>query len=225
MKQLQPEFTVYIDAKAWAKFQYWIKLAAEDEVSALGLVDEIKDNGKVARLLVSEIYLVEQTVNSAQTILDDKAVANLMIQLAAEGVGGSRLKCWLHSHAGMKVFWSTTDDECCAMLANGSYSVSIVTNFRGDMLTRLDVYHPCHITLDKVPTHIHYQCSKELEELYTAEFESKVKRTGMVVKQKDRFVPALDFNSEEELELAFEQGYINMVEYEQLSGRPIFDDC
>ena len=147
-----------------------------------------------------------------------------MIQLAAEGIDGSRLKCWLHSHAGMKAFWSTTDDECCAMLANGSYSVSIVTNIRGDILTRLDVYHPCHITLDKVPTHIHYQCSKELEELYTAEFESKVKRTGMVVKQKDRFVPIPDFNSEEELERAFEQGYINMHEYEQLSGHSIFDD-
>ena len=225
MKQLQPEFTVYIDAKAWAKFQYWVNIAGNDEVSALGLVDEVKDNDKITGLLISEIYLVEQTVNGAETTLDDKAVANLMIQLAAEGIDGSRLKCWLHSHAGMKAFWSTTDDECCAMLANGSYSVSIVTNIRGDILTRLDVYHPCHITLDKVPTHIHYQCSKELEELYTAEFESKVKRTGMVVKQKDRFVPIPDFNSEEELERAFEQGYINMYEYEQLSGHSIFDDC
>ncbi len=224
MKQLQPEFTVHIDAEAWVKFQYWVKLAAEDEVSALGLVDEINDNGKITGLLISEIYLVEQTVNRAETTLDDKAVANLMIQLATEGIDGSRLKCWIHSHAGMKAFWSTTDDECCSMLANGSYSVSIVTNIRGDILTRLDVYNPCHLTLDKVPTQIHYQCSEELEELYTAEFEAKVKRTGIVIKKKNRFIPTMDFTCEEELELAFEQGCINMFEYEQLSGHSIFDD-
>ena len=47
MKQLQPEFAVYIDAKAWAKFQYWVNIAGNDEVSALGLVDEVKDNDKI----------------------------------------------------------------------------------------------------------------------------------------------------------------------------------
>ena len=224
MKQLQPDFTVHIDAKAWAKFQYWVRLADQDEVSALGLIDEIKDNGKITGLMISEIYLVEQTVNGAETTLDDKAVANLMIQLASEDIDGSRLKCWIHSHADMKIFWSTTDDECCAMLANGSYSISIVTNIHGDILTRLDVYHPCHLILDKVPTQIHYPCSKELEELYAAEFEAKVNRTGIVVKKKDRFVPTMDFACEEELELAFEQGYINMEEYQQLSGHSIFDD-
>ena len=224
MKQLQPEFTVHIDAKAWAKFQYWVRLANQDEVSALGLIDEVKNNSRTTGLIVSEIYLVEQTVNGAETTLDDKAVANLMIQLATEGIDGSRLKCWIHSHAGMKTFWSTTDDDCCVMLANGSYSVSIVTNIRGDILTRLDVYHPCHLILDKVSTQIHYQCSKELEELYTTEFEAKVKRTGIVLKKNDRFVPTMDFTCEEELELAFEQGTINMEEYQQLSGHSIFDD-
>ncbi|MCD6162970.1 MAG: hypothetical protein J7K40_11240 [candidate division Zixibacteria bacterium] len=220
----QPEFTVHIDANAWAKFQHWVGLANQDEVSALGLIDEVKNNGRTTGLFVSEIYLVEQTVNGAETTLDDKAVANLMIQLATEEIDGSRLKCWIHSHAGMTAFWSTTDDECCAILANGSYSVSIVTNIRGDILTRLDVYHPCHLILDKVLTQIHYPCSKELEELYTAEFEAKVNKTGIVVKKNDRFVPTMDFTCEEELELAFEQGTINMEEYQQLSGYSIFDD-
>ncbi len=224
MKKSQPDFTVHIDAKAWAKFQYWVELAGEEEVSALGLVDEIMDNGNIAGLIVTDIYLVEQTVSAADTTLNDKAVANLMIQLATEGIDGSQLKCWIHSHAGMKVFWSTTDDECCAMLANGSYSVSIVTNLRGDILARLDVYKPCHIALDNVPTQIYCPCSKERQEEYKAEFDAKVKRTNRLFKPKDCLVPVADFNSEEELETAFEQGYINMHEYEQLAGRSIFDD-
>ena len=56
MKQLQPEFTVHIDAEACAKFQYWVKLATEDEVSALGLVDEISDNGKITGLRRTELF-------------------------------------------------------------------------------------------------------------------------------------------------------------------------
>ena len=225
MKQSQPELTVQINVEAWAKFQYWVKLAGKDEVSALGLVDEIKDNGKITGLLVSEIYLVEQSVNGAETTLDDKAVANLMIQLATEGIDGSRLKCWIHSHAYMRAFWSSIDDNCCAMLANDSYSLSIVTNLQGDILTRIDVYHPFHMTVDKVPTRIRYQCSREMEELYTAEFEAKVKRTDVIFKRKNKFIPTMDFTCEEELEMAFEQGYINMFEYEELTGQTLFDDC
>ncbi|MCD6163119.1 MAG: hypothetical protein J7K40_12000 [candidate division Zixibacteria bacterium] len=110
------------------------------------------------------------------------------------------------------------------MLANGSYSVSIATNIRGDILTRLDVYHPCHLILDKVPTQIHYPCSKELEKIYEAEFIAKVTRTDITAKQSNKFVPTMEFSPEEELELAFNQGNINMEEYQQLSGYSIFDD-
>ena len=224
MKQPMSDIAVFIEASVWAKLRHWVKLAKNDEVSCLGLVEEMKDGGKVAALLVSDIYLLEQEVSGAETELDDKAVANLLIQLTTEGVDTSRLKCWIHSHATMKTFWSGTDDECCSQLANNSYTVSIVTNLRGDLLARVDLYHPFRITLHDVPTRIHCACSKEMEELYTAEFESKVKRWTDAVKTPKRFQPATEFQTEEELEEAFEQGYINMYEYEQLSGRCLFDD-
>jgi hypothetical protein len=221
MKQSQPEITVLIDSKAWTKLRHWVTLAGEDEVSCLGLIDEIKNNGKLEALLVSDIYLVEQIVNSAETMLDDKAVANLMIQLSGDGIDVCRLKCWIHSHSTMKVFWSTTDDECCCLLANGSYSVSVVTNLRGEILTRIDVYNPCHMVADKIPTLIHCPCSKELEELYSTEFQAKVKRQEYLGQFRDRLVPAGNLS---DLDLALEQGYINIYEYEQLSGVPIFED-
>ena len=160
----------------------------------------------------------------ADTTLDDKAVANLMIQLATQGADTSLLKCWIHSHAGMKAFWSQTDDECCAKLANGSYSVSIVTNHEGSILTRIDVYKPCHMMADKIPTQIHYPLSEELLEQCTAEFESKVKRQFQPSKATKELPVAPLVESEEELERAFEQGYITLNEYEQLSGHSIFDE-
>jgi hypothetical protein len=224
MKQSQPDLMVFIDAQAWARFQYFIELAQNDEVSGLGLVDEIKSDGTLSGLLITEIFLLEQEVNGSETTLKDKAVADLMIELVKRDINNSRLKCWIHSHAGMKTFWSTTDDDCCEKLANGDYSISIVTNQLGDILTRIDVYHPCHMVLDKVLTRIFYAQPEEEKELLKAEFEAKVKRIKPVFKVKDKLIPVKDFESEDELERAFEQGYINMYEYEQLSGRSIFDD-
>jgi len=69
------------------------------------------------------------------------------------------------------------------MLANNSYSVSIVTNLRGDILTRLDIYKPFRAALNNIHTQIHSSCPKELEELYTAEFSDKVKSWGITGKQ------------------------------------------
>ena len=192
MKQLL-DIAVFIDGEAWAKLGHWVKLAGQDEVSCLGLIDEVKKEGRITALLVSEIYLLDQKVSGADVELDDKAVANLMIQLATEGIDTSKLKCWIHSHSSMKTFWSSIDEECCSMLANDSYSLSIVTNLRGDLLTRIDIYNPFRVTLNKVPTQINCTCSKELEELYSAEFEAKVKRWTKISRFPQRFQPTLDF--------------------------------
>ena len=223
MKQLL-DIGIFIDGEAWAKLRHWVKLSGDNEVSCLGLIDELKDGERITALLVSEIYLLDQKVSGADVELDDKAVANLMIQLATEGIDTSKLKCWLHSHATMRVFWSSTDEECCSQLANNSYSVSIVTNLRGDLLTRIDIYNPFRVTLNKVPIQIHCVCSKELEELYSAEFEAKVKRWTKISKFPQRFQPTVNFQSEEELEEAFDRGDINMYEYQELSDQPLFDD-
>ena len=98
MKQPMSEIVVFIEAAVWAKLRHWIRLAGDDEVSCLGLIDEIKDDDRIVALIVSEIYLLEQTVSGADTEFEDKAVANLMIQLATERIDTSGLKCWIHSH-------------------------------------------------------------------------------------------------------------------------------
>lgn len=224
MKKSQPEFMVYIDYKAWAKFRYWINLSGSDEVSALGIIDELQVNGTTTGLLVTEIFLLEQIVNGVETTIEDKAVADLMIDLATQNIDGAKLKCWIHSHADMKTFWSSTDHKCCELLANGSYSVSIVTNARNDILTRLDVYNPCHMVLDKIPTQIYYPQDDELEKQLEAEFKAKVKRIKPPQISKEKTTPVSDFESEEELEEALNQGIINFHEYEMLSRQSMFED-
>jgi hypothetical protein len=224
MKQLETEFMILIDSKAYSKLRHFIGLSNHDEISFLGLIDEITEGQQIKALLVSDIFLLDQTVTPIETTLANKAVADLMIELSCTGIDVSKLKCWIHSHADLKTFWSQTDEECCALLANGSYSVSIVTNARGDLLSRLDVYHPCHITLDKITTRIHYPLSSEMSELYTAEFQSKVKRSKPLPRSKDRNRVALSLDDQDELDQAFDQGYINIYEYQELAGFSVFDD-
>jgi hypothetical protein len=224
MSKLQPDFMIYIHADAWAKFRYWVEMAGEDEIGALGLVDEIRTDDKIDALMISEIFLLEQTVNGCENTLEDKAVANLMIHLAKQEIDNFRLKCWIHSHAVMKTFWSSTDNECCSKLANGSYALSVVTNLQGDILARIDVYNPCHMILDKIPVQIYYPQTDDLREQLEAEFKAKVKKTPAPPIPKKKMMPVDDFESEEDLEAALNQGLINFHEYEMLSGRSILED-
>ena len=218
------EFVVYVDYKAWAKFRYWISLSGNDEVSALGIVEELQENSTTTGLLISEIFLLEQVVNGVETTIEDSAVADLMIDLASRNIDCAKLKCWIHSHASMKTFWSSTDHKCCELLANGSYSVSIVTNARDDILTRLDVYKPCHMVLDKVLTQIYYPQDDELTEQLEAEFKAKVKKDKTPLIPKEKMIPVSEFESEEELEEALNQGVINFHEYEMLTRQSMFED-
>jgi hypothetical protein len=224
MKQPETEFMILIDSKAYSKLRHFIELSNSDEVSFLGLTDEIKEGSQIKALLVSDIFLLDQTVTEIETTLANKSVADLMIELASTGIDVSRLKCWIHSHARLKTFWSETDDQCCAMLANGSYSVSIVTNARGDILSRIDVYIPCHTVLNEVKTQVHYPLSEEFQELYTAEFKSKVKRIRPVSRSTNRKKAALTLDDQDELDQALDQGYINFYEYQELAGFSIFDE-
>ncbi len=224
MKMKPNEFVVYVDYKAWAKFRYWISLSGSDEVSALGIIEELQENGTTTGLLVSEIYLLTQVVNGVETIIDDKAVADLMIDLASRNIDCAKLKCWIHSHANMKTFWSSTDHKCCELLANGSYSVSIVTNSRDEILTRIDVYKPCHMVLDRVATQIYFPQDGELKEQLEAEFKAKVKKDKTPQIPKEKMIPVSEFESEEELEEALNQGVINFHEYEMLTRQSMFED-
>ena len=57
------------------------------------------------------------------------------------------------SHADMPTFWSGTDEACVKDLGGtqGEYFISLVTNRKGEVLVRLDVYQPFKMTMDKLP--------------------------------------------------------------------------
>jgi hypothetical protein len=146
-----------VEATAYQKFMYWVDMARA-EVSALGLVDEIRDadTGMITALRVTDFHLTSQVCTMDETTMEPVAVAQLIMDLEEQEIDSRRVRCWAHSHGNMSVFWSQTDDECIEGLANGDYLVSFVTNKKRDALMRLDQYHPTHLFVSDCVWEIEY---------------------------------------------------------------------
>jgi hypothetical protein len=179
---VQLSLHVQVDSVAMQKFWQFVELA-KGEVSALGLVEEIRDEstGLITSLLVNDFLLVKQTCSMDETTIDAASVAGLIMDLEAQGIDSRKLKCWAHSHGGMSVFWSGTDDECIAGLANGEYLLSLVVNKKRDTQMRLDQFHPAHLYLTDVAFEIAYPMQDGLAAECLAEFKAKVTESSYAV--------------------------------------------
>ena len=175
------EIEVLVAQKIWM----WTELAS-GEVSALGMVEELRDTqtGIVAGLRVTDIFLIKQISTDAETELDPKAVAGLMLELEQAGQDVSRLRFWWHSHGSLSVFWSDQDESCVSDLANGEYLLSLVVNKRRESLCRLDQFHPCHMYLSDVHWEVYYPLPDGLSEACLAEFKAKVTEGSMLSRWK-----------------------------------------
>jgi hypothetical protein len=172
---VQLSIRVQVEALAMAKFWNWVDIA-KGEVSCLGIVDEIRDadSGAVSVLIVTDLFLVKQRCSADETTMDAAAVSQLMLDLENQGIDSRKLRCWVHSHGRMSVFWSGTDDDCVAGLANGDYLLSLVVNRKRDTMMRLDQYHPCHLFLTDVVWEVRYPLIDGLAEQCLTEFKAKV---------------------------------------------------
>ena len=146
---------------------------ADGEMSCLGVV---RREGP-GLFLVEKFYLVEQSSSSAHTEMEPEAVGRLVEGLLAEGKAAEAraLKCWAHSHPGMKCFWSGTDERTCRHLVT-DYLISLVVAEGFELLCRLDVGGDLPFIVDGVPVYVAYDfpCDKEIE-AYAREVQAKVK--------------------------------------------------
>ncbi len=165
MKMTADDIRLYLLPEVEERMRHYTQLAA-GEVSGLGTVEEF-DGG----FLVTDLFLPKQRCSASGTELDQESVATLIMELDQAGADAGALRFWWHSHAGLDVFWSRTDEECLASLANGDYVLSLVTNKKGHMLARLDIFRPVRVTLDHIPVSVRSmgdslreQCRDELHQ-------------------------------------------------------------
>ena len=103
---------------------------------------------------VSDVIVLPQTVSGASTVLSQDGLAEFLDEVVKNGGDPSEWRCWWHSHANMDCFWSQTDEATIEDFdleqeAN-NWWLSVVVNKAGTVLSRLDVFQPVRITLDRL---------------------------------------------------------------------------
>ena len=149
----------------------------EDEISGLGKI-EVTEHG----FLVTDVKILKQTVTGNTTDLDDDAIGKFSYELTKEKDEIEKWSLWWHSHADMKVFFSTTDTDTIEQSTDTPFLVSLVGNHANEWKARFDVFKPHHCTNELeviietiIDTSIIKNCIKEIKKLVKRE---QIKYTG-----------------------------------------------
>jgi len=145
--------------------------ATNREISCLGVVRRAG-----SAFVVERFHLVAQEGGSAHTEMDPAALGGLIETLLGEGKADEAraMKCWAHSHPGMGVFWSKTDDNTCRLLAT-DFLVSLVVSDDFAIRARIDVGGPVPFTVDEVPVVLQVSPDEEALKRHGQEVAEKVK--------------------------------------------------
>jgi hypothetical protein len=172
---LQLGIKIQVDVVAMQKLWLWADMA-DGEVSALGLVEDIRDenSGLISILRITDFLLLKQQCNAVETEMDPAAISQLMMDMEEAEMDSSKLRCWAHSHDTMSVFWSDVDHANISGLANGEWLLSLVVNKKRESMMRLDIFHPAHMFLPDVVWEVYYPLDDDLEGTCVAEFKAKV---------------------------------------------------
>ncbi len=209
MKVEAQDVKVWINAEAMQKMELWTDMA-QGEISGLGMVEETQGG-----YLVSDVFLPYQKCGASDTDLTPEGVAGLMIELESLGLAPSQLKFWWHSHVNMKVFWSGKDRDTINGFAPHDYFISAVINKAGELLTRIDFYHPLRLAFQEVDTEImlpDFGVEEECQELF---------RERVIEKEKAVEVVFTDFDlSYEEITNKVSTGELDWREAEEMLSGP-----
>ena len=140
---------------------------APGEISGLGTLT--LDEGVFT---VGKVVLCKQKNTGSTTDLDADDVATAMFQLKDEP---GDMRFWWHSHADMGVFWSTTDHETMAELAEHGWFLSTVFNKKREMKTCLTFKHEVFglYDQDSIKTEIDEPAPQELVDSWDENFKLK----------------------------------------------------
>ena len=126
----------------------------------------IEDN----TITVDDAVLLPQEASKSTVELDHDAYADWIETVPDEDL--PRYNCWLHTHPGMGVFWSGTDDENIAR-QDMPLLVSVVADGH-KMLGRVDLTEPFPITINHVSVEIDLGINEDAYEQANEEIDEKV---------------------------------------------------
>lgn len=173
--------SVHFTHMALAKLRAYIA-NVENEVGGLG---QVTYNAEKNLFLITDIYLIEQTVSAASTLLSPEGLMKFYNERTQINPADdySQYKLWWHSHYNFQTFWSGTDEATIESLdqetPENNWFLSVVGNQAGSMIARLDVYSPFRFTRNNIPI-FKEEYPSEVEEMVKADIEAKVKTIRVV---------------------------------------------
>lgn len=189
---LPEDLCVVLSAHAFEQlFAY--AYATNREISCLGVV---KREGNT--FFIEKFHLVKQEGGLAHTEMDPAALGTLIENLLTQGKSqeARSLKCWAHSHPGMGVFWSKTDDTTCRLLAS-DYLISLVVSDGYSVRCRIDASSPVPFVVDNVPVLYEVDHQQERLEQYAKEVAEKV-RARPIIPAGTALLPEMGLGFQEE---------------------------
>ena len=175
------EVAVAIPADLKRRLDLYIKLCP-DEISGLGTIE-----ARSGTLVVTGLYLLEQTVSHSETELSAASIAAFLAEAPGKGIDSNQIRLWWHSHAKSSTFWSATDEKAIESFEAVPWWVSIVGNHNGDYKARVDVFpneavplrltHPAQLVTTYVKEEL-VEVSAEIQRLVTKAPEPSAGTTG-----------------------------------------------
>lgn len=127
---------------------------ATGEISWIGEIELIGKN----QIVVKDLFLIEQDTEPSKAELRKIPYKDFLMSRIRAGKDLDNLKFQEHSHGFCGVCWSFADETTIEGHDRADYYVSIVTNKRGELLARVDIFSPLRVTIHDVPvvTQYHY---------------------------------------------------------------------
>ena len=163
--------TLHIPIQIWQRIRYYIDACTPREVTGIGTITRIDSR----TLRVTKVFLPNQCSSAGYCECDDEALNGIIFNLVEDNparAGDLRFR-W-HSHANGQCFWSTTDQEDINNWQSDSV-INLVSNVKGDILARLDMFEPFRIANIPLEVIIDLPESEDLRRECFAEAQQKVR--------------------------------------------------
>ena len=165
---------IIVSQLANSKIKHMVS-AVKTEIGAL-ISGHITIDGDV---YVSDVYMTKQIVTSGAIDFDQDSCNAAVLKAM---MNDEMLIGWVHSHADMGVFWSTTDTDTIDKLINfaGTFICSIVSNHKLEALGRIDyistsVFGERQEIINNVPIMVDYDYPEDVKAAFQADIDEYVK--------------------------------------------------
>ena len=148
-----------------ARMLHTYQAVAKTEILLVG-----KTSLKGNIITVEDAVLLPQSASLSSVELDQEAYADWIETVPDEDL--SRYNCWLHTHPGMGVFWSSIDDENIVR-QDMPLLVSVVAD-GSTLLGRVDLKEPFPVTINHVPVEIDLGIDEDDYEQAGEEIKGKI---------------------------------------------------